>query len=92
MKKLILPIIVFLSALSINTNAYADELTGSFTLSNGGDVSALTDDSHYSVVNFTNGDTITITSTCKIKSVIVDGVLVRFTASENGLTATVNLA
>ncbi len=63
MKKLILPIIVFLSALSINTNAYADELTGSFTLSNGGDVSALTDDSHYSVVNFTNGDTITITST-----------------------------
>ena len=54
---------VLMSALFVNTNAYADELTGNFILSNGGDVSALTDDSHYSVVNFNNGDTITITST-----------------------------
>ena len=62
MKKFIISIITILSALFISTNAYADELTGSFTLSNGGDISALTDDSHYSVVNFNTGDTITITA------------------------------
>lgn len=62
MKKLLLPIIILLVTLFSNTNAFADELKGSFSLSNGGDVNALTDNSHYSVVNFNDGDTITITA------------------------------
>ncbi len=62
MKKIFLPIIMFLSALIINESVFAAELTGAFQLSNGGDISALTDDSHYSVVEFNTNDTISLSS------------------------------
>ncbi len=62
MKKIFLPIIMVLATLFVSDTALADELYGSFVLSNGGNVHSLTDTSHYSVVDFKLGDTITINS------------------------------
>ncbi len=62
MKKLFLPMAMLFSLLFVCDTVLADELTGNFTLSNGGDSTAFTDDSHYSVVGFNTGDTITISS------------------------------
>lgn len=62
MKKLFLSLVIFLSVFFINKTVLAEELTGNFTLSNGGKVASLTDDSHKSVVKFNAGDTITISA------------------------------
>ncbi len=62
MKKLFSVLLILFFALLLCKVTYADELKGTFDLSNKGKVSALTDTSHYSIVNFNKGDTITITS------------------------------
>lgn len=62
MKKYFLPIVILLSGFFINKTIFAEELSGSFILSNGGDSGALTDDSHYTTVPFNSTDTITISS------------------------------
>lgn len=62
MKKIFSVLLILFFALLLCKVTYADELKGTFDLSNKGKVSALTDTSHYSVVKFNKGDTITISA------------------------------
>ncbi|MGN0507264.1 MAG: PIG-L deacetylase family protein [Lachnospiraceae bacterium] len=64
MKKKLLFTALFLALLVGKTaeSVYADELTPTLSLSNGGNSAKLTDDSHYTTVKFDKEDTITITA------------------------------
>lgn len=62
MKKILYIIVVLLSVITMDKMVYGAELSPDFTFSNGGNSSSLTDNSHYTLVNFNAGDTITITS------------------------------
>lgn len=62
MKKIIIPIAMFLSVLFMTETSFGEELTANLTLSNGGNPGNLTDDSHYTVAYFNEGDTVTISS------------------------------
>ncbi len=62
MKKLLFILGSILFILTIDSSVFAAELATDFTLSNSGNVASLTDNSHYTLVNFNAGDNITVTS------------------------------
>ena len=62
MKKILLIMTSLIMCAFMNCNVYGAELEANFTFSNDSEASVLTDDSHYTVANFSANDTISISA------------------------------